>query len=131
MANQEEYLSYERLSVWEKSVDFAVDVLDAVESMSTGRRHYRLFEQIEACSTSIAMNIAEGKGRWSLKEYKQFLFYSRSSLYETLTLMVIFKKKNWIANNQYNDLRSKALEINKMLNSLIYAIKTKIDQEKK
>ena len=131
MANQEEYLSYERLSVWEKSVDFAVDVLDAVESMSTGRRHYRLFEQLEACSTSIAMNIAEGKGRWSLKEYKQFLFYSRSSLYETLTLMVIFKKKNWIANNQYNDLRSKALEINKMLNSLIYAIKTKIDQEKK
>jgi len=67
MANQEEYLSYERLSVWEKSVDFAVDVLDAVESMSTGRRHYRLFEQLEACSTSIAMNIAEGKGRWSLK----------------------------------------------------------------
>ena len=117
--------------MWEKSVDFAVDVLDAVESMSTGRRHYRLFEQLEACSTSIAMNIAEGKGRWSLKEYKQFLFYSRSSLYETLTLMVIFKKKNWIANNQYNDLRSKALEINKMLNSLIYAIKTKIDQEKK
>jgi len=53
--------------VWEKSVDFAVDVLDAVESMSTGRRHYRLFEQLEACSTSIAMNIAEGKGRWSLK----------------------------------------------------------------
>ena len=45
--------------------------------------------------------------------------------------MVIFKKKNWIANNQYNDLRSKALEINKMLNSLIYDIKTKIDQEKK
>jgi|GEM_PF-4963182 len=42
MSNQEEYLSYEKLIVWEKAVDFAVDVLDVVETIDTGRRHYRL-----------------------------------------------------------------------------------------
>ena len=101
--------------------------MDVVETIDTGRKHFRLLEQIEACSTSVSMNIAEGKGRWSQKEYKQFLYYSRGSLYETLTLMVVFKKKKWIAENQYSKLRKQALEINRMLNSLIYSIKISIE----
>ncbi len=75
--------------------------MTVVETIDTDRKHYRLLEQIEACSTSVSMNIAEGKGSWSLKEYKQFLFYSRGSLYETLTLMKIFKMRNWIDDDQY------------------------------
>jgi four helix bundle protein len=31
--------------------------------------HYRLLEQIEASSTSIGMNLAEGKGRFSQKKF--------------------------------------------------------------
>ena len=131
MLQDEEYLSYEKLQTWEKSVDFAVAVMNVVETIDTGRKHYRLLEQIEACSTSVSMNIAEGKGRWSQKEYKQFLYYSRGSLYETLTLMKIFKTKKWIENTQYLELRRQALEINRMLNGLIYSIKISIEGEKK
>ena len=47
---------YENLEVWKRAVDFAVKVIDLVEKIDTGRRHYRLFEQIEASSTSISMN---------------------------------------------------------------------------
>lgn len=101
MQKNKEYLSYEKLMTWEKAVDFAVEVMTVVETIDTDRKHYRLLEQIEACSTSVSMNIAEGKGSWSLKEYKQFLFYSRGSLYETLTLMKIFKMRNWIDDDQY------------------------------
>ena len=61
--------AYENLEVWNKSVDFAVKVIDAVEKINTDRKHYRLLEQIEASSTSIAMNIAEGKGRFSNKAF--------------------------------------------------------------
>ena len=131
MVPNEEYLSYEKLQTWQKAVDFAVAVMDIVETIDTGRKHYRLLEQIEACSTSVSMNIAEGKGRWSQKEYKQFLYYSRGSLYETLTLMTIFKKKKWIEITQYSKLRKQAMEINRMLNSLIYSIKISIEGEKK
>ena len=59
---------YENLEVWNKAVDFAVAVIDTVENISTDRKHYRLLEQIEASSTSVSMNIAEGKGRFSKKE---------------------------------------------------------------
>ena len=59
--------AFKNLDVWEKAVGFAVNVINAVEGVSTGRKHYRLLEQIEASSTSVAMNIAEGKGRFSKK----------------------------------------------------------------
>lgn len=78
--------SFKDLIVWQKSLEFANEVIDLAEKMNTERRHYRLIEQLEAASTSIAMNIAEGKGRSSRKEFRHFLFIARGSLYETVTL---------------------------------------------
>ena len=49
---------YENLEVWNKAVDFAVQVINIVEKIPTDRKHYQLLEQIEACCTSISMNIA-------------------------------------------------------------------------
>jgi four helix bundle protein len=58
---------YENLDVWNKAVDFAVNVDETVDNISTNRKHYRLLEQIESSSTSVSMNLAEGKGRFSKK----------------------------------------------------------------
>jgi four helix bundle protein len=58
---------YENLDVWNKAVDFAVKVVETVDNITTNRKHYRLLEQIESSSTSVPMNLAEGKGRFSKK----------------------------------------------------------------
>jgi len=47
---------YENLNVWNKAVEFAVEVIELVEKISTDRRHFRLLEQVEASSSSISMN---------------------------------------------------------------------------
>ena len=114
--------AYENLEVWNKAVDFAVDVIDTVENISTGRKHYRLLEQIEASSTSVAMNIAEGKSRFSKKEFVQYLYISRGSLYETMTLLEIFRRKKWISDDQYSQLESRGKEIVSMIKGLINSI---------
>ena len=114
--------AYENLEVWNKSVDFAVKVIDTVEQIDTDRKHYRLLDQIEASSTSISMNLAEGKGRFSRKEFKHFLYISRGSLYETMTLLEIFRRKKWISNDQYFQFESSGLEIASMIKGLINSI---------
>ena len=116
--------SFKDLIVWQKSLEFANEVIDLAEKMNTERRHYRLIEQLEAASTSIAMNIAEGKGRSSRKEFRHFLFIARGSLYETVTLLEMFKLRNWIELDQFAVLEEKSIMIAKMLNSLINAIKS-------
>ena len=114
--------AHENLEVWNKAVDFAVEVIDIVENISTGRKHYRLLEQIEASSTSVSMNIAEGKGRFSKKEFIQYLYISRGSLYETMTLLEIFRRKKWISDDQYSQLESRGKEIVSMIKGLINSL---------
>ena len=118
--------SFEDLEVWQKDVDFAVSVIDIAEIMNTNRNHYRLIEQLESAVTSISANIAEGKGRNSKKEFIQYLYIARGSLFETITFLTIFYKKNWISSSNLNDLRIAGDTIGKQLSSLINSIKKTI-----
>ncbi|MBW1717867.1 MAG: four helix bundle protein [Deltaproteobacteria bacterium] len=113
---------YEGLEVWNRAVDFAVEVIDTIENISTDRKHYRLLEQIEASSTSISMNLAEGKGRNSKKEFIQFCYIARGSLYETMTLLEIFRRKKWISNSTYSQLEKEGIEIASMIKGLINSL---------
>ena len=114
--------AFEKLKVYQRALDFAIAVIDIIDEINTPRKHYRLIEQLEASCTSIALNISEGKGRFSKKEFKHFLYISRGSLYETVTMLQIFKKKNWLETVSYNRLYSEAEEINRMLSGLINSI---------
>ena len=72
------------------------------------------------------MNIAEGQGRESKKEFIRFLYIARGSLFETLTLLEIFKMRKWIRVEQFEALESQSNEIAKMISGLIKSIAQKI-----
>ena len=118
------YLGYEKLLVWQRAIEWSCKIINISERINTERKHYRLIEQLESASTSVAMNIAEGKGRYSKKEFVQFLFIARGSLYETVTLLEIFCRQDWIESTVFGKLKADASEIAKMLNSLINSIKS-------
>ncbi|MCP4715447.1 MAG: four helix bundle protein [Deltaproteobacteria bacterium] len=123
MTQEGNVFSFQRLLVWQKAVEFAELVFHVIDKIDTPRRHYRLIEQLEAASTSISMNIAEGKGRQTTKEFIQYLYIARGSLFETITLLVIFKRTELMAVQMYNELQKLAEEITKMINALIKSMK--------
>jgi four helix bundle protein len=111
--------AFEDLVVYQRALDFAIAVINIIDGIETPRKHYRLIEQLESSCTSVALNIAEGKGRYSKKEFKQFLYISRGSLYETITMLKIFKRKQWVNDCVFDGLYAGADEINRMLSGLI------------
>ncbi len=113
---------FEDLEVWQKSLNFCTQVIDLTEQMTTDRKHYRLIEQLESAASSIPANIAEGKGRYSKKEYMHFLYISRGSLYETMTLLFLFNRKKWVNGEQIEKLGNLGIEIARMLSGLISSI---------
>ena len=115
--------AYEDLDVWSKAVDFSVRVINLVDSIDTSRKHFRLLEQIEASSTSISTNIAEGKGRFSKKQFVHYCYIARGSLYETMTFLEIFKRVGWISESDLIPLRQEAMSIASMIKGLINSIK--------
>jgi four helix bundle protein len=118
--------SYKDLQVWQKSMVFANEVIEIIDELETSRKHYRLFEQLESAVTSIPMNIAEGKGRNSKKEFVHFLYIARGSLYETLTLLEIFKLRGWLNEAIFLKLEENSNEIAKMLKGLINSMKNSL-----
>ncbi len=115
--------SYKNLIVWQKGIDFAIQVIDLVDVLETDRKHYRLIEQLEASATSVPMNIAEGKGRFTDKDYGHYLVMARGSLYETMTLLEIFMRKNWISKKSFTAIEKQSIEISKMLTSIHYNLR--------
>jgi four helix bundle protein len=69
--------NFKDLNVWQRAVEFAKIVIDTVENNSSERKHFRLLEQVESSATSVALNIAEGKGRHSKKECTIFIYRQR------------------------------------------------------
>ena len=126
MVEDGQQVAYKELQVWQKSMDLVNQVIQVVDTLETPRKHYRLIEQLESAVTSVPMNIAEGKGRESKKEFIYFLYIARGSIYETLTLLEIFKRQEWLDQSAYEELESSAMQIIRMLKGLIKAISKSI-----
>jgi len=92
-ANGEERFSFEDLEVWQEAVDSADECLSLAEELERTRRPRRRIDQFVGSSVSTAQNIAEGKGRFSKKEFAQFLYIARGSVFETVTLLQIFHRR--------------------------------------
>jgi len=121
--DQKRIFSFEDLKVWQKAVDFAEIVIRAIDAFDAPRKHYRLIEQLESAATSPAMNLAEGKGRFSKKEFVHFMYIARGSVFETITLLIIVHRMGWLSNDKLCEIKIMGEEITKMLNSLIKSVK--------
>lgn len=84
---------FEKLEVWQMSVDLAEKVRDLLEGVPKNK-HIRLVGQMESAVTSSAQNIAEGRGRQYKKEFIQFLHIAQGSIFEVVTLDDLSEKGN-------------------------------------
>jgi four helix bundle protein len=76
--------SYRELQVWQRSIELAT----AVYRLTAGFPRdevYGLSSQIKRAAVSVASNIAEGYGRLSRGEFRQFLAIARGSVLELQT----------------------------------------------
>ncbi len=115
---------FEKLDVYQISVDLSEHVLSLVEKIPTNR-HLRLVSQMEAAVASVAQNIAEGKGRQYKKEFIQYLHISQGSLYEVVTLNEIFRRNKLFAPKESIEIRNKCEKIDRKLNGLINSLRGK------
>ena len=113
---------FEKLQVWQLSVDLAEFVLDLLDNFPKNR-YLRLVGQMEAAVTSPAQNTAEGKGRQYKKEFIQFLHIAQGSLYEVVTLNEIFRRKKLFSDEESTEVRKRCEQIDRKLNGLINSLK--------
>ena len=115
---------FEKLEVWHLAVDLVETVLSLLEAFPQNK-YSRLVGQMEAAASSIAQNIAEGKGRQYKKEFIQFLYVAEGSLFEVLTLLEIFKRRGLAEKKQTDEIKKQAEIIDRKLHGLINSLRSR------
>lgn len=122
--------TYRELLAWQKSIKLAKSVYQLTAGYPSDER-FGLINQMRRCSVSIPSNIAEGYGRASDRELIQFLYISLGSSNELDTQLVISHELSFITEEQFRETERLNNEVNKMIASLIYRRKNKLDSNSK
>jgi four helix bundle protein len=117
--------NFEELEVWRIALDFAEKVYVTTQKFPK-EEIYGVTNQLRRASLSISLNIAEGKGRYSNKEFKQFLFLARGSLYETITLLKLCLRLKYLSEVRYQELIKDCEIMQSKLAGLLNYLKGKI-----
>ena len=81
-------------------------------------------DQLCRAAASVPTNIAEGKGRSSLAEFRQFLIIARGSIEETRYLLLLSNDLGLLSPDEYAQLEATYTEVSKMTNALLRSLKT-------
>jgi four helix bundle protein len=113
--------SFRDLRTWQHSMDLAVCVYRHTESFPK-HEICGLSQQMRRAAVSVASNIAEGKGRWTQKEFRQFLFHARGSLLELETQIEIAHRLEYLSVQECERLQQQAEQVGRGLAGLLNSL---------
>ncbi len=111
--------------IGKKSFDFAVKIINFYKIFSTENKEYILSKQILRSGTSIGANVREALNGQSKMDFIHKLSIAQKECDETIYWIELLKETNYISENQCNDLKNPAIEILKIIRSIIITTKNK------
>lgn len=106
--------NYREIKIWQKARVLVKDVYLVTKEFPS-EELYGLTSQTRRAVVSVMLNIAEGAGRGTDKEFSHFLDIAKGSLFEVESLIILACDLEFIAENKKDDLMDKTSEIVKML----------------
>jgi four helix bundle protein len=108
---------FEKLEVYQKAVDFADEVASLTESFPRGYRF--LVDQLNRAALSIATNLAEGTGRFTKPDRRNFFTIARGSAQECVPLLEIARRRGLVKDAAAIALKERLEIIARMMSGLI------------
>lgn len=120
--------SYKDLIIWQKAIDLAVEIYK-VTSCFPKEEVYGLTSQIRRAANSVSLNIAEGYGRNTTKNYINALYIAQGSLQETESGLILATRLGFLKKEDWEKANSLVIEEYKMFNALINSLEEKIQKQ--
>jgi len=110
---------FEKLSVYLKAKSFNLEVGRFLIQCSGDTP---IKNQLRRAALSIALNIAEGSGRKTNADKRNFFVISRGSVFECVAILDILKDEGKLQTEHFKSFYSKAEELSKMLYAMINSL---------
>ena len=110
--------NFQNLKIWQKAMDIAEQTY-ILSSEFPKEEKYGLTSQIRRSAVSVPSNIAEGAGRNTDGEFKNFLGIASGSSNELFTQLILSHRLNLISEDKTQALLKDLIEVQKMNYTLI------------
>ncbi len=113
--------AFQDLTVWQRAMEMSESVYRVTRSFPKDEL-YGMTSQLRRASISVASNIAEGRGRSTTGEFKQFLCIAQGSTYEVHTQLLLAKRLKIGDEEMIRDAEVLCIETSKMLGAFIASL---------
>tara|TARA_R110002049_G_scaffold2750_6_gene22057 strand:- start:17488 stop:17853 length:366 start_codon:yes stop_codon:yes gene_type:complete len=117
---------FRELKVWEKSHRLALRVYQQTKGFPSDER-FGLTSQIRRATASVPTNLAEGCGRRTDKDLAHFCDIAMGSASESEYQLLLARDLGYIDKAEHREIEDELLEVKKMLNGFISAVRSRID----
>ena len=117
---------HEKLKVYQSAISFvtwSTDLLTEVKTKAAVKDH------LDRASTSVPLNIAEGNGKFAIRDRCRFLDFARGSALECAACLDVLVAKRLIRAERIRSGKEQLLEIVSMLIGLAYSLNERIQEE--
>ena len=115
--------AFKDLIVWQRAVKLSLAIYKLTASFPDSER-FGLTNQLRRASVSVASNIAEGRGRGTDGEFRQFLNMAQGSAYEVQTQLLVTKRLKIGDEAMLQRAEALCIETSKMLGAFIQSLKS-------
>ena len=109
---------YENLDAWREATNLAVKIYQVTKTFPK-EEIFGITSQLRRASISISSNIAEGAGRKSKKDFKQFVHMASGSLNEVENLLYICSRLDLITAASFKELQEVVEKVGRLIGGLL------------
>jgi four helix bundle protein len=113
--------AFRDLQVWQRAIQLTVAIYRLTQGFPRDEL-YGLSSQIRRAAVSIPSNIAEGQGRLTVGDFRQFLGIVRGSNHELQTQLVIARSLGFGDSLLIDEAESLSQEVGKMIYALLESL---------
>ena len=129
MALEEIKFGFEQLELWKKVREFKNEVSKEARKWPSEEK-FKLTDQVIRSSRSINALLSEGHGRFTFPDQLHFCIQARGSLSETVNHLIDAFDEKYISEGTLNYYKTKAKEIERLLNGYITYLRGQRDANK-
>ncbi len=114
---------FENLDVYQKAVDFADQIAGLTQEFPRG--YFFLVDQLNRAALSIPANLAEGNGRFTKPDRRNFFTIARGSVQECVPLLEVARRRGLIDKPTALALKEQLEVMAKMISGLMKGLENR------